>query len=610
MKKKSFLFKTVFSNAKTSEEAMTLMYSAFHKILRLNLKKNTYEEIKVYTGEKHSDKGYSHNFSEWAKNFAMTGNIHKNDIENYLKFIDKENIKKLFLTEPKKYTVRYRRITNNVMRWAAMDLIPSENFSEKNQIVYMYVYDIHDSLSEELNNTQFMQMVSEAITRSHLNCVYINIKNNTSRIIYALDYIKEGLNEPLSIREKMKASVMNFTAPSYQNRMLEFCNLDTLGERLKEKTIISHEFIGNKGGSLRASFIPVKYGEDGSLESVIYTIRYVEGEILTLRGQLETEKALVECLTALSGTEDFSRANEKILKNIGEFYHAERAYIFTIDHASRIIRNEFEWCNENVAPQINSLQNVGVEKFSHWINMFNNKEIIFINDREKDMDPASPEYSLLKTYNVNSVIAVPFYDSIKNVVGFMGINEPKKNYDSHIVLRSAATYIMEEKLKQNYTEELYKLSYSDSMTKTLNRAAYIRDMEKLRNGNEMNTGILYADVNGLKDTNDNKGHEAGDILIESAVSLLRKYFSRKKDLIYRLGGDEFVVISSDTPQKEFQTVIANLKDELEKKWILSCGGAWFQRISDIDQATREAEKAMYTHKSEYYSSGNHVDRRQ
>ena len=58
-----------------------------------------------------------------------------------------------------------------------------------------------------------------------------------------------------------------------------------------------------------------------------------------------------------------------------------------------------------------------------------------------------------------------------------------------------------------------------------------------------------------------------------------------------------ITLDPDISEKEFQTVVANLKDILKSKWILSCGGAWFQRISDIDQATKVAEKSMYRNKA-------------
>lgn len=51
--------------------------------------------------------------------------------------------------------------------------------------------------------------------------------------------------------------------------------------------------------------------------------------------------------------------------------------------------------------------------------------------------------------------------------------------------------------------------------------------------------IAFVDVDGLKTTNDSKGHAAGDELLRQTVACLRNHL-RSYDLIVRYGGDEFV----------------------------------------------------------------------
>ncbi|MBQ0038865.1 MAG: diguanylate cyclase [Treponema sp.] len=609
MKKRKVLFKSKYASAKLKEESMLALHQSFHKILKLDLKKDIFDEIKVLAEEKHVDKGYCHKFSEWAKNFAMTGNIYKDDVDSYLQFIDLENIKYLFRTEVKKHSIKYRRSISNEIRWVTLDVIPAVDFSEKNQIVYLYVYDIHESLSEELYNSKLMTAIAHAMTRSHLVSLYIDLDRNTTNLIYANEYVQKMIDEIKPQGTHLDDTVKFFTHKSCVERMLEFVNLDTINERLKDKNSITMEYIGNRGGFCRASFMPVRYHRDGRLKSVLYTNEYVEGEVIKLRGQLETEKALVECLTTLSSTDDFEEAIARILKHIGEFYEADRAYIFNIDYNRNTASNEYEWCKEGIKSQINDMQNVNLEIFSRWIDLFKKKDIVILSNSKNELDPESMEAKLLESCKIESLIVVPFYDSMKKITGFMGIDMPKKNINTDIVLRSAATYIMEEKLKQNYTEELYKMSYSDSMTGSYNRAAYIRDMNELANKGDRSVGILYADVNGLKVTNDTKGHEAGDELILNAIKLLTKYFPKKSDRIYRLGGDEFVVLCFDILQKEFFTKVENLRSELLSNWILSCGGTWFQKITDIDKVTTEAERSMYQNKSDYYKANPRTDRR-
>ena len=53
--------------------------------------------------------------------------------------------------------------------------------------------------------------------------------------------------------------------------------------------------------------------------------------------------------------------------------------------------------------------------------------------------------------------------------------------------------------------------------------------------------MISFDLNDLKKTNDNYGHEAGDQLLTDFSSLLAEIFSEKY-LACRMGGDEFLVI--------------------------------------------------------------------
>ena len=61
-------------------------------------------------------------------------------------------------------------------------------------------------------------------------------------------------------------------------------------------------------------------------------------------------------------------------------------------------------------------------------------------------------------------------------------------------------------------------------------------------------GVIYLDLNGLKEINDKMGHLAGDTLIISASYVLQEIFA---DNSYRIGGDEFVVIEQDVLESEF-----------------------------------------------------------
>jgi diguanylate cyclase (GGDEF)-like protein len=71
-----------------------------------------------------------------------------------------------------------------------------------------------------------------------------------------------------------------------------------------------------------------------------------------------------------------------------------------------------------------------------------------------------------------------------------------------------------------------------------------RDIDRAKRGNGRLI-VAYVDVDGLKKTNDSKGHHAGDVMLRRVVDVVRLNL-RSYESIVRLGGDEFVCTMSDT----------------------------------------------------------------
>jgi len=165
-------------------------------------------------------------------------------------------------------------------------------------------------------------------------------------------------------------------------------------------------------------------------------------------------------------------------------------------------------------------------------------------------------------------------------------------------------------------EELSNISYTDDLTGCFNRRKYEEDVKDIRDAKTEGNVIVWAfDLNGLKITNDTKGHAAGDELIKMTVSILNEVFGGYGE-VYRTGGDEFFVIMKNqtADNEKLATTLESLcscrKGELIDNVHLAYGYVSGKDNANlnIDELMLIVDKNMYENKRRYYESAG-IDRR-
>ena len=164
------------------------------------------------------------------------------------------------------------------------------------------------------------------------------------------------------------------------------------------------------------------------------------------------------------------------------------------------------------------------------------------------------------------------------------------------------TYAESEKVLAEIQKQY---AYYDRMTGLQNRRAYEEKLHELSKDAPAEFCIIMADINGLKETNDTLGHDAGDELIIGSSLCLSEAFNRI-DTIYRIGGDEFCIIMPGSAETA-QNCIAKL-EELSTDWqgryieriSIAIGFASNKEYNKIDDISAVADKNMYENKRTYY----------
>jgi two-component system, cell cycle response regulator len=155
---------------------------------------------------------------------------------------------------------------------------------------------------------------------------------------------------------------------------------------------------------------------------------------------------------------------------------------------------------------------------------------------------------------------------------------------------------------------LQHLSLKDDLTNLLNRRGFLslaQQQIKIAQRADWESMVLFADLDGLKDINDNFGHPEGDRALRAAANILKETF-RASDLIARLGGDEFVVLAINFNTSGIKTITKRLQENVARynaqntphDLSMSFGVAKFDSHShlSLEELIAKADEALYIHK--------------
>lgn len=141
-------------------------------------------------------------------------------------------------------------------------------------------------------------------------------------------------------------------------------------------------------------------------------------------------------------------------------------------------------------------------------------------------------------------------------------------------------------MERNENEKtLFELSQIDKLTSFYNRNRFMQDVVEFE-GLQQSAGVIYLDINGLKEINDSFGHASGDKLIKECADIIRSTCT--SPYLYRIGGDEFVVIYLCIEEEHFYDSVQVLKNAFQKNdRQVAIGCTWSKESTELQAVIKK-----------------------
>ncbi len=383
----------------------------------------------------------------------------------------------------------------------------------------------------------------------------------------------------------------------YENadpRWMEYC------AQAVEKGEVIHDCIyaPEIGHWLDFSIMPLK--QPGYVAYTFINVDLDRERQMEMKREFTTKDIVLRISKILSSEEAYEVAMNHALRELSRILHPDRLYILETD--GKTVSNTFEWCAPGVAPEIDTLQHLDYEQYiGGWEKFLKHATSVIIEDIEvlKADDPV--DYWNLKRQGIERIIDAPIYHAGK-LIGYLGADnyERSEMINTVAILETVSYFISSKIMNHRLMAELEHASRYDALTGLQNRNACMEKVDALMREPSC-AGIVYADVNGLKEINDTRGHRAGDAALQRTAHLLTTCYGL--EYTYRIGGDEFLVLVPLVTELDFRTSFRRLRELVasEQGLSIALGSDWVADTAHLQENITQTDQRMYCDKVAYYN---------
>jgi len=318
----------------------------------------------------------------------------------------------------------------------------------------------------------------------------------------------------------------------------------------------------------------------------------------------DTASNVLKACIKLRGAENVKQTFQEVVEDIRKSCESDQCCILLTDAENRECSIFAESTREGLKVQPMSRYVEGFYAIAEtWPETLAGSTCIIVKD-ERDMEKlrlTNPIWgSMLDLSGVKTIMLFPLRHGGELLGYLWTVNF---NVDNTLIIKETlevTTFLIASEISSYLLlNKLQTLSTIDSLTGVKNRNVMNNRIDQIVAGRKPTPkAVIFADLNGLKYTNDEQGHLSGDKVLRSAAEILQYVFPEED--VYRAGGDEFMVLVSGISEDELNTRIAKIRTmaKLSENVYFSIGVCCGE--PDVRRAMHVADERMYVDKKSFY----------
>ena len=398
----------------------------------------------------------------------------------------------------------------------------------------------------------------------------------------------------------------------YQNYFPQDLNFETICYRAAVEKIPVHTYVHPDRFDFWFNLFLLPLKHEGNMYYCTYTQEVTQKADTSNMVNIsqDTATAVLGTCIKLYGAQDFTETMQEVIKDIRSLCGAWSCTILLTDPESRTCRALAE---DRENPDASASLAATLDMYPDfyditetWEDTIGGSNCLIVKNAS-DMEYVRQKnprwYETLVANYITSIVLFPLRFG-KELLGYMwATNFNTESADKIKETLELTNFFIASSVANNQLLKRLKIMGSvDMLTGVLNRNEMNNRIDRISKGVDFvkNLGIVFADVNGLKCVNDDKGHISGDELLKNAANVLIRVFGNID--IYRAGGDEFMIIVPNTTEEKLEEMAEQVRvSSLGFDHASFAVGCCFVKDSkDIFTALHLSDERMYVDKEKYY----------